>query len=132
MTTVEPTIVYQRSKALTDLNTHYCPGCTHGVAHRLVAEVLEEMNLVELKNKNIKELVGIARQLSIDGASSMRSASDSEWMAALLEQYAPAKGVVKTPTMLPTFTTTAFRWAARAGSSRVTRPPMRWVSAGER
>lgn len=47
MTTAEPTVVYQRSKALTDLNTHYCPGCTHGVAHRLVAEVLEELNLVE-------------------------------------------------------------------------------------
>ena len=27
--------------------THYCPGCTHGVAHRLVAEVLEEMGVVE-------------------------------------------------------------------------------------
>jgi 2-oxoglutarate ferredoxin oxidoreductase subunit beta len=27
--------------------THYCPGCTHGVAHRLVAEVLEEMGEVE-------------------------------------------------------------------------------------
>lgn len=38
-------IVYQRPKALTMANTHYCPGCTHGVAHRLVAEVIDEMGL---------------------------------------------------------------------------------------
>lgn len=40
-------IVYQRPKALTATNTHYCPGCTHGVAHRLVAEVMDEMGLTD-------------------------------------------------------------------------------------
>ncbi len=40
-------VVYQRPEALSDVNTHYCPGCTHGVAHRLVAEVIDEMNLRE-------------------------------------------------------------------------------------
>jgi 2-oxoglutarate ferredoxin oxidoreductase subunit beta len=40
-------IVYQRPKSFTDTPTHYCPGCTHGVAHRLVAEVLDEMGLRE-------------------------------------------------------------------------------------
>jgi 2-oxoglutarate ferredoxin oxidoreductase subunit beta len=39
--------VYERPESLTDLSTHYCPGCTHGVAHRLVAEVLDEMGLRE-------------------------------------------------------------------------------------
>jgi len=39
-------IVYQRSKGLTDAEMHYCPGCTHGVAHKLVAETLEEMDLI--------------------------------------------------------------------------------------
>jgi 2-oxoglutarate ferredoxin oxidoreductase subunit beta len=39
--------VYQRPKAFTEVATHYCPGCTHGVSHRLVAEVLDEMNLIE-------------------------------------------------------------------------------------
>jgi 2-oxoglutarate ferredoxin oxidoreductase subunit beta len=39
--------VYQRPTTFTPTTTHYCPGCTHGVAHRLVAEVLEEMNLQE-------------------------------------------------------------------------------------
>ena len=40
-------IVYERPGDLDPRVTHYCPGCTHGVAHRLVGEVLEEMNEVE-------------------------------------------------------------------------------------
>jgi 2-oxoglutarate ferredoxin oxidoreductase subunit beta len=39
-------IVYQRSKGLTDVETHYCPGCTHGIIHRLVAETLEELGVL--------------------------------------------------------------------------------------
>jgi 2-oxoglutarate ferredoxin oxidoreductase subunit beta len=39
--------VYQRPDSFTDVSTHYCPGCTHGVAHRLVAEVIDEMGLRE-------------------------------------------------------------------------------------
>lgn len=39
-------VVYSRPKSLTDTPTHYCPGCTHGVAHRLIAEVLDEMDLL--------------------------------------------------------------------------------------
>lgn len=35
--------VFKKTKMLTDTPFHYCPGCTHGIAHRLVAEVLEEM-----------------------------------------------------------------------------------------
>ena len=40
-------IVYQKSKGLTDAELHYCPGCTHGIVHKLVAEVLEELGLLE-------------------------------------------------------------------------------------
>lgn len=40
-------LIYQRPESLSDAVTHYCPGCTHGVAHRLVAEVLDEMGLRE-------------------------------------------------------------------------------------
>ena len=43
LTDIPSTIVYDRPEALDPRVTHYCPGCTHGVAHRLVAEVLEEM-----------------------------------------------------------------------------------------
>lgn len=40
-------IVAQRTKGLTEKETHYCPGCTHGIAHRLIAEVLEEMDALK-------------------------------------------------------------------------------------
>ena len=40
-------VVYERPRALTDTYTHYCPGCTHGIAHRLVAEVIDELGLRE-------------------------------------------------------------------------------------
>lgn len=40
-------LVYERPSAFTELPTHYCSGCTHGVAHRLVAEVLEEMGVID-------------------------------------------------------------------------------------
>ncbi|NLI54492.1 MAG: 2-oxoglutarate oxidoreductase [Clostridiales bacterium] len=39
-------VVYRRSKGLTDAQTHYCPGCTHGVAHKLVAEAMEELDII--------------------------------------------------------------------------------------
>jgi 2-oxoglutarate/2-oxoacid ferredoxin oxidoreductase subunit beta len=38
-------VVYARPQSLTSVVTHYCPGCTHGVIHRLVAEVLDELNI---------------------------------------------------------------------------------------
>ncbi|MEW8994183.1 thiamine pyrophosphate-dependent enzyme [Clostridium sp.] len=40
-------IVFQPTKALLDVPTHYCPGCTHGIIHRLVGEVLEELNVID-------------------------------------------------------------------------------------
>ena len=36
---------FQKPEALADTITHYCPGCTHGVAHRLVAEVIDELGV---------------------------------------------------------------------------------------
>lgn len=39
--------ITKRPKGLTEKPFHYCPGCGHGVAHRLVAEVLEELNIVD-------------------------------------------------------------------------------------
>jgi len=38
-------IIYQRPAILTDRVSHYCPGCGHGIIHRLVAELLDEMQL---------------------------------------------------------------------------------------
>lgn len=41
------TTVYQKSKGLTDAPLSYCPGCTHGIIHKLVAEVLEELGVLD-------------------------------------------------------------------------------------
>lgn len=38
-------IVFQKPKALTDAPFHYCPGCTHGIIHRLVAEAIDELGI---------------------------------------------------------------------------------------
>ena len=38
-------VVYRRPKALADVQTHYCPGCSHGAVHRLIAEVIDEMGI---------------------------------------------------------------------------------------
>ncbi len=40
-------IVFQRPETLRENTTHYCPGCTHGIIHRQVAEVLDELGLRE-------------------------------------------------------------------------------------
>ena len=40
-------VVYERPRALTDVHTHYCPGCTHGTAHRIIAELIDELEIRE-------------------------------------------------------------------------------------
>ena len=39
-------VIFEKTKGLTDAQTHYCPGCTHGIIHRTVGEVLEEMDVL--------------------------------------------------------------------------------------
>ena len=38
-------VVFEKPHALTDVPMHYCPGCTHGIVHRLVAEVMDELGI---------------------------------------------------------------------------------------
>ncbi|MEO0078258.1 MAG: thiamine pyrophosphate-dependent enzyme [candidate division WOR-3 bacterium] len=40
-------VLFKRPESLAPVPTHYCPGCTHGVAHRLIAEVIDELGLRE-------------------------------------------------------------------------------------
>ena len=40
-------LVYVKPKLITDNVMHYCPGCSHGTVHKLIAEVIEEMGLEE-------------------------------------------------------------------------------------
>ncbi|WP_307402069.1 thiamine pyrophosphate-dependent enzyme [Desulfofundulus luciae] len=39
--------VFTRPRSLKDIPTHYCPGCTHGIVHRLVAEVIDELEIFD-------------------------------------------------------------------------------------
>ena len=40
-------VVFEKTKMLTDTVFHYCPGCNHGIAHRLVGEAIEELGLAD-------------------------------------------------------------------------------------
>ena len=40
-------LVYDKSAVLNDVVTHYCPGCTHGVVHKILAELIDEMGIQE-------------------------------------------------------------------------------------
>ena len=37
--------VFKKTPILTDTVLHYCPGCTHGIVHRLVAQAIEELSI---------------------------------------------------------------------------------------
>ena len=39
-------VVFEKPKALTDAPLHYCPGCTHGIVHRLVAQAIDELGIL--------------------------------------------------------------------------------------
>jgi 2-oxoglutarate ferredoxin oxidoreductase subunit beta len=43
----EENLAYKKTKVLTDNEMHYCPGCTHGVVHKVIAEVIEEKDIQE-------------------------------------------------------------------------------------
>ena len=40
-------IVFQRPQSLADVPTHYCPGCIHGIVHRLIAEVMDGLKIAD-------------------------------------------------------------------------------------
>lgn len=41
------TVVFEKPKAMLDVHMHYCPGCTHGIIHRLVAEAIDELDILD-------------------------------------------------------------------------------------
>lgn len=45
--------IFTRPKSLRDIPTHYCPGCGHGIAHRLISEVVDELDIRE-------KIIGVA------------------------------------------------------------------------
>jgi 2-oxoglutarate ferredoxin oxidoreductase subunit beta len=46
-------VVYKKPQTLTDTPMHYCPGCSHGVVHKILMEVVDEMGIQE-------EVIGVA------------------------------------------------------------------------
>jgi 2-oxoglutarate ferredoxin oxidoreductase subunit beta len=46
-TQTSPRVIFERPQALEPVRMHYCPGCTHGIVHRLVAELLDEFGLAD-------------------------------------------------------------------------------------
>ena len=38
-------LVYEKTKVMNDVPMHYCPGCSHGVVHKIVGEIIEEMGI---------------------------------------------------------------------------------------
>ena len=47
------TVVFERTKYLTDKQFHYCPGCNHGIIHRLVAECIDELQQEGIVDRNV-------------------------------------------------------------------------------
>jgi len=41
------TTVYRKTKGLQDTEMHYCPGCSHGIVHKLIGEVMEELGIID-------------------------------------------------------------------------------------
>jgi 2-oxoglutarate ferredoxin oxidoreductase subunit beta len=50
---LQENLVYERPETLTDAPFHYCPGCGHGVAHRIIAEAIAELGIQE-------DVIGVA------------------------------------------------------------------------
>ena len=43
--TLQEELVYQAPQAMADMYTNYCPGCTHGLIHKLIAEAIDELGI---------------------------------------------------------------------------------------
>ena len=64
-------IVYEKSRGLTDVEFHYCPGCHHGIIHKLVAESLVELGLLD-------DAIGVCPVGSIGAAEIVHAAMRGE------------------------------------------------------
>jgi len=87
-------VVYNRPIALAEKHTHYCPGCTHGIAHRLVAEALDELDL--LGDAIIVAPVGCSvfayQYFNVDGAEAAHGRAPA--MATGLKRIQPENIVI--------------------------------------
>ena len=78
-------LVYTKPRLMNDNPMHYCPGCSHGVVHKLIAEVIDEMGIEE-------ETIGIA---PVGCAVFAYNYLDIDWIEAA-HGRAPAIGTAET------------------------------------
>jgi len=87
-------VVYERPQSLTQTHTHYCPGCTHGIAHRILAEALDELGLRE--DSIVVSPVGCAvfayNYFNVDGCEAAHGRAPA--MATGIKRVMPEKTVV--------------------------------------
>ena len=76
-------VVFKKPSTLTDAPLHYCPGCTHGIIHRLVAEAIEELGIDG-------KTVGVARSAAPLCATII---SPATWCSAARQSQAVATGI---------------------------------------
>jgi 2-oxoglutarate ferredoxin oxidoreductase subunit beta len=84
-------LVYEKSNVLLDNTMHYCPGCSHGTAHRIVAEVIEEMGMQD-KTIGVAPVgcaVFIYNYLSVDFAESAHGRAPA--LATAIKRLNPEK-----------------------------------------
>ncbi len=87
----EEKVVYQRPESLSDGPTHYCPGCTHGLIHKLIGEVIDELGIRE-KTISVSPVgcaVFLYKYFELDGAEAAHGRAPA--MATGLKRVDPDK-----------------------------------------
>ena len=71
-------LVYAKPKLITDNVMHYCPGCSHGTVHKLIAEVIEEMGFAE-KTVGVSPVGCSVSHTIISTSTGSRPPTDAPW-----------------------------------------------------
>ena len=107
-------VLFEKTKLLSDKQFHYCPGCNHGIIHRLVAEVIDELSdELNLDGKVVGVDVDQSSESETVVTSAMKGLSDAaEWAIAKvydgtwdeIGNAATSLGVAENAVGLPTAT----------------------------
>ena len=100
-------LVYAKPRLITDNVMHYCPGCSHGTVHKLVAEVIDEMGLAE-------HSVGIS---PVGCAVFAYNYIDIDWIGR--------RTAVRWPLQRPSSGSTPGTWSSRTRATATCRPSVR-------
>ena len=91
--TWEKQLVYGRPESLNPVSTHYCPGCTHGLIHKLIAEVIDELDIRKqtIAIAPVGCAVFLNEYFEVDGAEAAHGRAPA--MATGLKRVQPDKTV---------------------------------------